>query len=216
MTLINDNLEGVKASILMAIKNELVETYPKEFGDYRTSRDDVYSKVFWESTVRYQPKYPYCILSCDKDISEGYDEIYTFKDSDGILKKRVVTRSYMTISIDVFAMGNEHTGMSSLQADNFAHKVARQLRKYFNGDGKLDWFSGNEYYPKQIGIRVTSDVNAIPKWEDTDAEFRYYFTINVGWDDIQDSEAELATGAEIRTSENDKNIDTTTIYFKKQ
>lgn len=215
MTLIDDSLEGVKASILMAIKNELIETYPKEFGDYRTSRDDVYSKVFWADTIRYQPKYPYCVLSCDRDVSEGYDEIYYFKDSEGAFKKRVVTRSQLTISIDVFAMGNEQTGISSLQANNFAHKVARQLRKYFNGDGKLDWFSGNKYYPRQIGIRVISDVNAVPSWSDTDTEFRYYFDINVGWDDIQDSDAEYANGAEIRTSENNKNIDTTTIYFKK-
>lgn len=216
MTLINDNLEGVKASVLMAIKNELVETYPKEFGDYRTSRDDTYSKVFWADTIRYQPKYPYCILSCDKDVSEGYDEISYIKNEDGVLKKRVVTRSRLTISIDVFAMGNEQTGISSLQANNFAHKVARQLRKYFNGDGKLDWFSGNEYYPRQIGIKVISDVNSVPSWSDTDTEFRYYFDISVGWDDIQYSKAEIAKGAEIRTSEDDKNIDTTTIYFKKQ
>ena len=35
MTLINDNVDLIKASLITAIKKELVETYPKQFGDYK-------------------------------------------------------------------------------------------------------------------------------------------------------------------------------------
>lgn len=214
MTLINDSLDGIKSAVLIAIKRELVDTYPVEFGDYTTGRGDVYTKVFWADTIRYQPKYPYCMLTPQKDISEGYDEVSYIKSDNGVLLKRVTTRSFMTISVDVFDMGSEQSGKSSLQADTFAHRVARQLRKYFNGDGKLDWFSGNEYYPRQISIIVDNDISSIMDWADTDTFFRYSFDIRVGWDDIQESNAELANGAEISVYDNAEKIDEITIKFK--
>lgn len=214
MTLINDSLEDVKASLFVAIKNELTETYPVEFGDYTTCRGDKYSKVFWADTIRYQPEYPFCMLTPHKDISAGYNEIINKKNALGKPIKREITRSYLTVSIDVFDMGNEKTNRTSLQADNFAHKVSRQLRKYFNGDGKLDWFSGNEYFPRQIGITVDSDISSILDWSDTDTFFRYSFDIRLGWNDIQDSEAELANGVVIKTYDKEnKKIDETTINF---
>ena len=168
MTLIKDSLEEVKASLLVAIKNQLTETYPSEFGDYTTSRGDVYTKVFWADTVRYQPKHPYCMLSVSSDVSEGYDEISYIRSADDVLLKKTTTRSYL----------DEQIGRTALQADTFAHKVARQLRKYFNGDGKLDWFEGNEYYPRQIGITVLTDIDSTTDWADTDTFFRYTFTIS--------------------------------------
>lgn len=213
MTLIDDSLEAVKASILVAIKKELIETYPVEFGDYKTGRDDMYTKVFWADTIRYQPKFPYCMITPQKDISEGYEEIYHFKDTDGITRKRNVTRSFLTATIDVFDMGCEASGKSSLVADTFAHKVARQLRKYFNGDGKLDWFSGNEYYPRQIGITVETDIASIIDWSDTDTLFKYSFDVKFGWDDVQDSSADLAKGAYINVYENNKQIENLEINF---
>ena len=215
MTLINDSLENVKASLLVAIKNQLTETYPSEFGDYTTSRGDVYTKVFWADTIRYQPKHPYCMLSENSDVSEGYDEISYIKSDDGVLLKKTVTRSFLEVAIDVFDMGNEQIGRSALQADTFAHKVARQLRKYFNGDGKLDWFDGNEYYSSQIGITVLTDIDSTIDWADTDTFFRYTFTIQLGWDDVQVSNAELAKGVEISLSDNQNTLlDKFTINFK--
>lgn len=215
MTLINDSLENVKASLLVAIKNQLTETYPSEFGDYTTSRGDVYTKVFWADTIRYQPKHPYCMLSENSDVSEGYDEISYIKSGDGVLLKKTVTRSFLEVAIDIFDMGNEQIGRSALQADTFAHKVARQLRKYFNGDGKLDWFNGNEYYSSQIGITVLTDIDSTIDWADTDTFFRYTFTIQLGWDDIQVSNAELANGVEISLSDNQNTLlDKFTINFK--
>lgn len=215
MTLINDSLENVKASLLVAIKNQLTETYPSEFGDYTTSRGDVYTKVFWADTIRYQPKHPYCKLSENSDVSEGYDEISYVKSDDGVLLKKTVTRSFLEVAIDIFDMGNEQIGRSALQADTFAHKVARQLRKYFNGDGKLDWFDGNEYYSSQIGITVLTDIDSTIDWADTDTFFRYTFTIQLGWDDIQVSNAELANGVEISLSDNQNTLlDKFTINFK--
>lgn len=198
MTLISDSLEEVKTALLVAIKNELTDTYPVEFGDYTTSRGDTYTKVFWSDTIRYQPRFPYCMLTPQKDISEGFDETIYFKDANGVLRKRVITRSFNTISIDVFDMGNEQKNKSSLQADTFAHKVARQLRKYFNGDEKLDWFSGNEYYPRQISIVVDTDISSILDWSDTDTIFRYSFDITIGWDDYsRDTKAEIAEGIKV-------------------
>ena len=215
MTLINDSLENVKASLLVAIKNQLTETYPSEFGDYTTSRGDVYTKVFWADTVRYQPKHPYCMLSVSSDVSEGYDEISYIRSDDGVLLKKTVTRSFLEVAIDIFDMGNEQIGRSALQADTFAHKVARQLRKYFNGDGKLDWFDGNEYYSSQIGITVLTDIDSTIDWADTDTFFRYTFTIQLGWDDVQISNAELANGVEISLSDNQNTLlDKFTIDFK--
>ena len=215
MTLINDSLENVKASLLVAIKNQLTETYPSEFGDYTTSRGDVYTKVFWADTIRYQPKHPYCMLSENSDVSEGYDEISYIKSDDGVLLKKTVTRSFLEVAIDIFDMGNEQIGRSALQADTFAHKVARQLRKYFNGDGKLDWFNGNEYYSGQIGITVLTDIDSTIDWADTDTFFRYTFTIQLGWDDVQVSNAELANGVEISLSDNQNTLlDKFTINFK--
>lgn len=204
MTLINDNLEGVKTALLVAIKKELTDTYRVEFGDYKTSRGDIYTKVFWSDTVRYQPKHPYCMLTPQKDISEGYDEIQYFRNAEGVLIKRYVTRSFLTVTIEVFDMGNEQSGRSSLKADNFAHKVVRQLRKYFNGDEKLDWFSGNEYYPRQIGITVDTDIDSTLDWSDTDTMFRYSFDITVGWDDFTDSNADLANGVEVSINNDTK------------
>ena len=215
MTLINDNIEGVKTSLLVAIKKELTEAYPVEFGDYKTSRGDIYTKVFWSDTIRYQPKYPYCMLTPQKDISEGYDEIQYFRNAEGVLIKRYVTRSFLTVTIDVFDMGNEQSGRSSLKADNFAHKVVRQLRKYFNGDEKLDWFSGNEYYPRQIGITINTDIDSTLDWSDTDTMFRYSFDITVGWDDFTDSVAELAKGVEISINENTNQLDKFTVKIGK-
>lgn len=215
MTLIDDNLEGVKTALLVAIKKELTEAYPVEFGDYKTSRGDIYTKVFWSDTVRYQPKYPYCMLTPQKDISEGYDEIQYFRNAEGVLIKRYVTRSFLTVTIDVFDMGNEQSGRSSLKADNFAHKVVRQLRKYFNGDEKLDWFSGNEYYPRQIGITINTDIDSTLDWSDTDTMFRYSFDITVGWDDFTDSTAELAEGVEISINENTNQLDKFTVKIGK-
>lgn len=215
MTLIDDNLEGVKTALLVAIKKELTEAYPVEFGDYKTSRGDIYTKVFWSDTVRYQPKHPYCMLTPQKDISEGYDEIQYFRNAEGVLIKRYVTRSFLTVTIEVFDMGNEQSGRSSLKADNFAHKVVRQLRKYFNGDEKLDWFSGNEYYPRQIGIIVDTDIDSTLDWSDTDTMFRYSFDITVGWDDFTDSTAELAEGVEISINENTNQLDKFTVKIGK-
>ena len=168
MTLINDEIDNVKASILVAIRDELMSAYPSEFGDYKTNKGDTLTKVYWADTVRFQPKYPYCVLTPQKDISEGYDEISYIRSADGVLLKRVTTRSFMTVTISVFDMGSEITGKTGLEADTFAHKVARQLRKYFNGDGKLDWFSGNKYYPKQIGITVDTEISSVLDWADTE------------------------------------------------
>lgn len=217
MTLINDSLDDVKTSLLVAIKKELTETYPKEFGDYTTDRGDKYTKVYWSDTVRYQPRYPYCMLTPQKDISEGYDEISYFRDTDGVKKKKTVTRAFLTVSIDVFDMGNEQENKSSLKADNFSHKVARQLRKYFNGDEKLDWFSGNEYYPRQIGITVNTDISSILEWSDTETMFRYSFDIQLGWDDIVIETAELAEGVNIRVydKDNTNKIDDFTVKIGK-
>lgn len=215
MTLIDDNIEGVKTALLVAIKKELTEAYPVEFGDYKTSRGDIYTKVFWSDTIRYQPKYPYCMLTPQKDISEGYDEIQYFRNAEGVLIKRYITRSFLTVTIEVFDMGNEQSGRSSLKADNFAHKVVRQLRKYFNGDEKLDWFSGNEYYPRQIGIIVDTDIDSTLDWSDTDTMFRYSFDITVGWDDFTDSTAELAEGVEISINENTNQLDKFTVKIGK-
>lgn len=205
--LIDDEIESVKASILVAIKNELTDTYPAEFGDYTTARNDVCTKVFWADTVRYQPKYPYCVLTPQKDLSEGYDEISYRKSIDGVLKKRVVTRSFMTVTIDVVDMGSEQRGKTSLEADTFAHRVARQLRKYFNGDEKLDWFSGNKYYPKQIGITVDTDISSVLDWSDTDTFFKYTFDIRVGWDEINETNADLAEGVKVSISDDTKLIE---------
>ena len=215
MTLINDNIEGVKTALLVAIKKELTNAYPIEFGDYKTSRGDIYTKVFWSDTIRYQPKHPYCMLTPQKDISEGYDEIQYFRNAEGVLIKRYVTRSFLTVSIEVFDMGNEASGRSSLVADTFAHKVVRQLRKYFNGDEKLDWFSGNEYYPRQIGITVNTDIDSTLDWSDTDTLFRYSFDISVGWDDFTDSTAELAEGVEVSINENTNQLDKFTVKIGK-
>lgn len=203
MTLINDRLDDVKASLIVAIKKELTEAYPKEFGDYGSSKGDKFTKVYWADTVRFQPKYPYCTLTPQKDISEGYDEITYYKNHDDILIKRVISRAYLLVTIDVYDMGNEQTGKTSLEADTFAHKIARQLRKYFNGDGKLDWFSGNEYYERQIGITVNSEVSSILDWGDTDTQFRYSFDIQLGWDEINDSVADIAEGIEVTTYNGD-------------
>lgn len=203
MTLINDRLDDVKASLIVAIKKELTEVYPKDFGDYGTSKGDIHTKVYWADTVRFQPKYPYCTLTPSRDISEGYDEISYYKNSKGILIKRVKTRSYLVVTIDVYDMGNELNGKTSLEADTFAHKVARQLRKYFNGDGKLDWFSGNEYYERQIGITVENEATAVLDWSDTDTQFRYNFDITLGWDEIHDSVADIADGMEVTTYDGD-------------
>lgn len=213
MTLINDSLDMVKASILVAVKNELVEAYPDEFGDYKSDKGDIRTKVFWADTVRYQPRHPYCVLTPQKDISEGYDEISYIKSASGVLFKRVTTRSFMTVTINVFDMGNENTGKSGLEADTFAHKVARQLRKYFNGDEKLDWFSGNKYYPKQISVTVDTDINSVLDWYDTDTFYVYSFDISVGWDEHNDIKTELANGAEIRVYEDTKKIDEFTVKF---
>lgn len=207
MTLISDSIEGVKASILMAIKNELTETYPNEFGDYRTDRGDVYSKVFWADTIRYQPKFPYCMLSINSDRSEGYDEISYIRDTNVGLKKKITSRSFLTVNISVFDMGNEKTNRSSLMADTFALKVARQLRKYFNGDGKLDWFSGNEYYPRQISIEVSDDIDSDNDWSDTETLFRFSFDIIAGYDDVSIVTPDLAKGAEIRVYKDSVQID---------
>lgn len=204
MTLINDRLDDVKASLLVAIKNELTEAYPKEFGDYGSSKGDKFTKVYWADTVRFQPKYPYCTLTPQKDTSEGYDEITYYKNKDDILIKRVISRTYLLVTIDVYDMGNEQTGKTSLEADTFAHKIARQLRKYFNGDGKLDWFSGNEYYERQIGITVSSEISSILDWGDTDTQFRYSFDIQLGWDEYTDSLAELSEGIIVDTYDGDK------------
>lgn len=214
MTLINDSLEGVKASLLVAIRNELIETYPSEFGDYPTVRGDVYTKVFWADTVRYQPRHPYCVLTQTSDVSEGYDEISYFKSSSGKLLKKTVTRSFLEVSIDIFDMGNEEIGRTALEADTFAHKVARQLRKYFNGDDKLDWFNGNEYYSRQLGIRVLTDIDGITDWSDTDTFFRYTFSIQLGWDDVVISSSDIAEGIEISVKEGDTLLDEFTVKRK--
>ena len=214
MTLINDEIDNVKASILVAIRDELMSAYPSEFGDYKTNKGDTLTKVYWADTVRFQPKYPYCVLTPQKDISEGYDEISYIRSADGVLLKRVTTRSFMTVTISVFDMGSEITGKTGLEADTFAHKVARQLRKYFNGDGKLDWFSGNKYYPKQIGITVDTEISSVLDWADTDTFFVYSFDIRVGWDEQHTERAELANGAEIRINDGTKELDKFTIEFK--
>ena len=214
MTLINDEIDNVKASILVAIRDELMSAYPSEFGDYKTNKGDTLTKVYWADTVRFQPKYPYCVLTPQKDISEGYDEISYIRSADGVLLKRVTTRSFMTVTISVFDMGSEITGKTGLEADTFAHKVARQLRKYFNGDGKLDWFSGNKYYPKQIGITVDTEISSVPDWADTDTFFVYSFDIRVGWDEQHTERAELANGAEIRINDGIKELDKFTVEFK--
>lgn len=214
MTLINDSLEGVKASLLVAIRNELIDTYPSEFGDYTTVRGDVYTKVFWADTVRYQPRHPYCVLTQTSDVSEGYDEISYFKSSSGKLLKKTVTRSFLEVSIDIFDMGNEEIGRTALEADTFAHKVARQLRKYFNGDDKLDWFNGNEYYSRQLGIRVLTDIDGITDWSDTDTFFRYTFSIQLGWDDVVISSSDIAEGIEISVKEGNTLLDEFTVKRK--
>lgn len=214
MTLINDEIDNVKASILVAIRDELMSAYPSEFGDYKTNKGDTLTKVYWADTVRFQPKYPYCVLTPQKDISEGYDEISYIRSADGVLLKRVTTRSFMTVTISVFDMGSEITGKTGLEADTFAHKVARQLRKYFNGDGKLDWFSGNKYYPKQIGITVDTEISSVLDWADTDTFFVYSFDIRVGWDEQHTEYAELANGAEISINEDTKELDKFTVEFK--
>ena len=214
MTLINDEIDNVKASILVAIRDELMSAYPSEFGDYKTNKGDTLTKVYWADTVRFQPKYPYCVLTPQKDISERYDEISYIRSADGVLLKRVTTRSFMTVTISVFDMGSEITGKTGLEADTFAHKVARQLRKYFNGDGKLDWFSGNKYYPKQIGITVDTEISSVLDWADTDTFFVYSFDIRVGWDEQHTERAELANGAEIRINDGTKELDKFTIEFK--
>ena len=214
MTLINDEIDNVKASILVAIRDELMSAYPSEFGDYKTNKGDTLTKVYWADTVRFQPKYPYCVLTPQKDISEGYDEISYIRSADGVLLKRVTTRSFMTVTISVFDMGSEITGKTGLEADTFAHKVARQLRKYFNGDGKLDWFSGNKYYPKQIGITVDTEISSVLDWADTDTFFVYSFDIRVGWDEQHTEHAESANGAEISINEDTKELDKFTVEFK--
>ena len=155
------------------------------------------------------------MLTPQKDISEGYDEIQYFRNAEGVLIKRYVTRSFLTVSIEVFDMGNETSGRSSLVADTFAHKVVRQLRKYFNGDEKLDWFSGNEYYPRQIGITVNTDIDSTLDWSDTDTLFRYSFDISVGWDDFTDSMAELAEGVEVSINDNTNQLDKFTVKIGK-
>ena len=209
----NDNIEGVKASLLYAIKNELTETYPNEFGDYISSKGNKCVKVYWADTVRYQPRYPYCTLTPHKDISEGLDEVYYIKKADGLLIKRTVTRSFMPVTIEISDMGNENLSKSSLKADTFAHKVSRQLRKYFNGDDMLDWFSGNEYYDKQISVVVETDIDPSLEWSDTDTEFKYSFDIRLGWDEYNDVVIDKAEGAIINVYEDTNKIDEFTIKF---
>lgn len=216
MTLINDSLEKVKASLLMAIRNELIDTYPSEFGDYTTSRGDIYTKVYWADTVRYQPKHPYCVLTMNNDVSEGYDEISYVRSSEGILLKKTTTRSYLEVSIDIFDMGDEQIGRTSLEADTFSHKVARQLRKYFNGDDKLDWFNGNEYYPRQIGIEVLTDIDGITDWADTETFFKYTFSIKLGWDDVVVTKPDLAKGIDVTVKENDILLDEFEVILQKK
>ena len=75
---------------------------------------------------------------------------------------------------------------------------------YFKGDEKLDWFSGNEYYPRQISITVDTDIDSTLDWSDTDTMFRYSFDITVGWDDFTDSNADLANGVEVSINNDTK------------
>ena len=131
----------------------------------------------------------------------------TTKNTNGDLKKKITSRSFLTVNISVFDMGNEKTNRSSLMADTFALKVARQLRKYFNGEGKLDWFSGNEYYPRQISIEVSDDIDSDNDWSDTETLFRFYFDIIAGYDDVSIVTPDLAKGAEIRVYKDSVKID---------
>lgn len=217
MTLINDSIEDVKTSLIYAIKKELTETYPKEFGDYRSERGDIYTKVYWEDTVRFQPKFPICVLSPSRDVREGYNEISYRKGEDGAMYKRVVKRSFLTVTIDISDMGIEEGQgkKSSLKASSFVHKVARQLRSYFNGDEKLNWFSGNEFYPKQIGITVDDNINIVSDWSDTDTFHRCTFDITLGWDEENIIPIDKAHGAKISVSENTNLLDEFTIEIDK-
>ena len=205
--LLDDNLENVKASLLVAIQRLLTSTYPKEFGEYKTSKGDIISKVFWSDTVRYRSKFPYCMLTPQTDLHEGIDEVKYFRRADGKFVKRTISRAILNVSIDVCDMGDETIQKSQLEADTFAHKVARQLRKYFNGDEMLDWFSGNEYYPRQLGIKINSEINSTLNWSDTDTIFRYAFDISLGWNDVVDVEIDPAKGVHIDMYENNKKID---------
>lgn len=177
-----DSIAEVKSSILMGIRNELIETYPKEFGDYRDC-DGICSKIFWGDTISFQPRYPYCMLNTDQDDMTGYDEIAYIK-KDGEFYKKYTKHCSILVQIEIANMADINNGITQLEADMFAHKVARQLRSYLNCEDKLEWFSGNEYYPNQISSQINGRINPIPDWSDTDTKFRYTFDVEFGWNDV--------------------------------
>ena len=156
-------------------------------------------------------------MSPSRDVREGYNEISYRKGEDGQMYKRLVKRSFLTVTIDISDMGIEEGQgkKSSLKASSFVHKVARQLRSYFNGDEKLNWFSGNEFYPKQIGITVDDNINIVSDWSDTDTFHRCTFDITLGWDEENIIPIDKAHGAKISVSENTNLLDEFTIEIDK-
>lgn len=178
-----DSIDQVKNSILMGIRKELIETYPVEFGDYKDC-DGTCSKIFWEDTISYQPKYPYCILSVDQDNLSGERDEISYVKRDGEIYKRYVKHNSILVQIEIANMANLQEGITQLEADVFAQKVARQLRSYLNSDEKLEWFEGNEYYPDQISSDVSERITPIPDWTETDTKFRYMFEVEFGWLDV--------------------------------
>ena len=177
-----DSIAEVKSSILMGIRNELIQAYPVEFGDYEDCNGTC-SKIFWGDTISFQPKYPYCMLSTDQDSLGGYDDV-SYVKREGEIYKKYIKHCSIIVQIEIVNMANIKQGITQLEADVFAHKVARQLRSYFNCEDKLEWFEGNEYYPNQISSQVEGKITPIPDWSDTDTKFRYNFDIEFGWDDI--------------------------------
>lgn len=175
-----DSIDKVKSSILMGIRNELISAYPNEFGDY-SDCEGTYSKIFWEDTISYQPKYPYCILSSDEDTLTGLDDISYLK-KDGEFFKKYVKHTSILVQIEIANMAN-NLHPTKLEADMFAQKVARQLRSYLNSDDKFEWFSGNKYYQGQISSVVSEKITPIPDWNETDTKFRYNFDVEFGWHD---------------------------------
>lgn len=195
----NDSIDKVKSSILMGIRNELVSTYPDEFGDY-SDCEGTYSKIFWENTISYQPKYPYCILSTDEDTLSYRDDI-SYCKKDGEFFKKYVKHTSILVQIEIANMANE-VHNTKLEADMFAQKVARQLRSYFSSDDKFEWFDGNEYYPSQISSQIGEKITPIPDWNETDTKFRYTFDVEFGWDDTSYVHIDKGKGFLLRKDKN--------------
>jgi len=191
----SDNIENVKEAIRDFVVNQLTDSGNGFNSYFPTPNKQIY--YAW-TRLNERSSLPYVVLDIESEESLGYGTFNSYS-KDGETLYRIDKEFYViTVGFNFHTMRDDSNGLNGLEAQNLSYKMARFIRRKLKSDDALSWFpnkTNDDNLPIGVESQNITDILYLPDYEDTKVNHRHRFTCSFNWQDIYQTEIDIAQGA---------------------